>query len=103
MNIDDLRELCHDESIEMTRHVLDRCLQRNIKYADVKNCILNGEIIENYPDDYPYPSCLVLSIMTQQPLHIVVGLGENKLWIITAYYPNPKKWAEDYKTRRENS
>lgn len=59
MTIDDLKNLCCDNTIEMTRHVLDRCLQRNIKYDDIKSCILNGSIIEDYPDDYPYPSCLI--------------------------------------------
>ena len=23
---------------------------------------MNGEIIEQYPDDYPYPSCLILGV-----------------------------------------
>ena len=29
---------------------------------DVMNAINNGEIIEQYPDDYPFPSCLILGI-----------------------------------------
>ncbi|MFG6337693.1 MAG: DUF4258 domain-containing protein [Lachnospiraceae bacterium] len=27
---------------------------------DIIFCIHEGEIIEQYPDDYPYPSCLIL-------------------------------------------
>ncbi|MPM03085.1 hypothetical protein SDC9_49344 [bioreactor metagenome] len=39
-----------------------RCLQRGIKTADIENCILSGEIIEEYPDDYPYCSYLILGL-----------------------------------------
>ncbi|MEG0508035.1 MAG: DUF4258 domain-containing protein [Eubacterium sp.] len=31
-----------------------------------------GEIIENYPKDYPNPSCLILGyLFTDIPLHVV--------------------------------
>ncbi|MCI6126973.1 MAG: DUF4258 domain-containing protein [Enterocloster clostridioformis] len=33
--------------------------ERDISRIDVKNCLLKGEIIEQYPDDFPHPSCLV--------------------------------------------
>lgn len=36
MNIEDLRELCTDETIEVTRHALDRFMKRGINYSDVK-------------------------------------------------------------------
>lgn len=34
-------------------------------------------------------------------IHIVAGLGDNKLWLITAYEPDQDKWSEDFKTRKE--
>ena len=33
--------------------------ERDISRADVKNGIATGEIIEDYPDDFPNPSCLI--------------------------------------------
>ena len=48
--------------------------ERDIKRADVKNCISNGEIIEQYPDDFPNPSCLVFGMtLTNKVLHVVAG------------------------------
>lgn len=102
MNIEDLRILCTDDNILMTQHVHKRCRERGIKIDDIICCIMNGEIIENYPDDYPYPSALVMECKVGKPLHIVVGIGNDKLWIITAYYPDMKRWHKDYKTRKEN-
>ena len=101
--IEDLRRLCTDETIIITNHTLNRCRERGIKYDDIKDAILNGEIIEQYPDDYPYPSCLVLGLDSKNiNLHLVTGIGDNKLWIITAYIPALDKWESDYKTRKGN-
>lgn len=101
LKIEDLRILCNDETIVMTNHLTDRCRERGIKYEDVKYAIRNGEIIENYPDAYPSPACLVLAVIIEnKPLHVVAGIYDGKLWIITAYYPTLDKWESDYKTRK---
>jgi hypothetical protein len=64
---------------------------------------MTGEIIEQYPNDYPYPSCLILGNKnTATPLHTVISCNGEKLWIITAYFPSSEKWMDDLKTRREN-
>ena len=96
-----IKSLCEDATIEVTQHILLRCQQRKISYAEIKEVIKSGEIIEEYPDDYPYPSCLVLGkTTTNKILHVVVGIGNNKLWLITAYEPSLDKWNKDMKTRR---
>lgn len=101
LNIEDLRILCTDETIVISQHALNRLRERNIKYDDVTHAILNGNIIEQYPTDYSYPSCLILGLsVCDKRIHVVAGLGDNKLWIITAYYPALDKWEDDYKTRK---
>ena len=102
MNIEDLRILCKDETIQVTLHVLQRFRERNIKLNDIKNCIMYGEIIEDYPNDFPYPSALVFeNKVNSKPIHVVAGIGDGNLWIITAYHPTLEKWNNDYKTRKE--
>jgi hypothetical protein len=102
VNIDKLRALCFDKNnILMTYHVSEQCRIRGIAGKDIICAILNGEIIEDYPDDYPFPSALVLGRDSENNiLHTVVGAGNNKLWIITAYYPGTDKWESDFKTRK---
>lgn len=92
-----LKKLCREDAINWTNHVLQRLIQRGIRASDVIEAIITGEVIEEYPDDYPYPSCLVLG---GNKLHVVCGIGEGKLWIITAYRPTLDKWESDLKTRR---
>jgi hypothetical protein len=68
---------------------------------DVVSAILSGEIIEQYPEDYPYPSCLVLGFtVNRQHLHVVCGTGNNELWLITAYYPDEQEWTEGFGMRK---
>jgi len=77
-------------------------MQRKISTDDIIRVLTDGEIIEQYPDDYPYPSCLVNGqTLDKQPLHVVCGFGNNELWIITAYHPDAVEWSPDFKARKE--
>lgn len=97
-----IHERCKAGEIRWSQHALSRLFQRNISTNDVINVLLTGEFIENYPSDYPYPSCLTFGLsINSQPLHVVFGLGESELWIITVYRPNPTEWESDFKTRRK--
>ncbi len=101
MNIKDIRRLLN-KNVLWTTHCLQRMGERDIKRSDVKNCIVNGEIIEEYPDDLPYPSCLVFGMtLENKALHVVVGFDADALYIITAYYPTEDKFGADLKTRRK--
>ncbi|WP_342774548.1 DUF4258 domain-containing protein [Biomaibacter acetigenes] len=52
-------------------------------------------------DDYPFPSCLILGYSnTDKAIHVVCALGQDYVWMITAYYPDNNEWLEDLKTRR---
>ena len=102
MDILKIKELCRSEAIEFSRHVTDRMFQRKVTADEVIEAILNGQIIEEYPDDYPYPSCLILGItIKKRPLHIVVGITDTKLWIITVYEPSHDKWTNDFTKRKD--
>ncbi len=101
MDITDLQKLCKSGAIRWTLHVLERLLKRGISQDDVIQAINSGEIIEQYPDDYPYPSCLLLgNTDTGAALHVVCGLGDSEVWMITAYHPDPEEWEADLKTRK---
>ena len=99
--IDDLRKACNDDNIKWSLHALKRLRERQIKPADFINCIITGEIIEYYPEDYRTPSCLVSGISRAAlPLHTVSGYDGEYLYAVTAYYPNTSEWESDYKTRK---
>ena len=103
MTIEQIRALCTDDQIELSGHMLLRMTQRHISYIEIKEVIMRGEIIEDYPDDYPYPSCLIFGYTVKnRVIHTVVGVGDSKLWLITAYEPDPKQWSTDFRFRKEH-
>ena len=87
----------------LTRHATIQRLERGIVMAMLKQALSNGEVIERYPDDIPYPSCLVLGwLESGDPLHIVCSRSEKapRLRIVTVYEPGDDQWEPDYKTRK---
>lgn len=101
MNIFLVRRLLKEEKVKWTSHSLERIAERDISIEDINKCINEGEIIEDYPDDYPFPSCLIFGYnLRGKVIHVVVGSDEEVLYIITAYYPDFGKFREDLKTRR---
>lgn len=91
----------NSDNVIFTQHGTTRLLERDIRYEDVISAIQTGEIIEQYPEDYPHPSCLILGVnVAEKYLHVVCGSDSVYMWIITAYYPTTDKWENDYKTRR---
>jgi hypothetical protein len=102
LTIDEIHNKLNRGLIEVTSHMLLRFQQRNISYREINEAIISGEIIEDYPDDYPYPSCLICGFTNDKRiLHVVVGLSNTKLWLVTAYQPEPARWSEDFKVRRD--
>ena len=102
LTTDIISELAADsKNIHLTLHVLDRFKERGIAFEDIRNVLLHGEITEQYPNDYPFPSCLELGATVYgKALHVCCGVGDNKIWLITAYYPSENEWESDLKTRK---
>ncbi len=102
LNIEVIRKYILERKVNWTKHCLNRLNQREILISEVKMAISNGKIIEYYDDDYPYPSCLILGHNADNEIiHVVCGVSDELVHMITAYYPDNSKWQEDMKTRGE--
>jgi len=104
MILDKIKKSIQNGSIIWQKHALQRMLERGIARTEVKQAILSGDIIEDYSDDYPFPSILITNIKGTKPLHIVVAYDEIKYicYIITAYIPDDRYFEKDLLTRRDN-
>ncbi|WP_294521659.1 DUF4258 domain-containing protein [uncultured Anaerovibrio sp.] len=92
-----------NDKVFVTAHATERFRQRGIKTKDIRNAVKTGEIIEQYPDDYPYPSCLIIGeTVDLKTIHVVMSDEGSSSRIITAYYPSAEKWEDDLKTRRRD-
>ena len=101
--INELRKLNKPENIAVTEHARIRMFERGITIRDVIKCIEFGEIIKQYENDKPFPSCLILGMsINGRYLHIVVSTDSRFIHLITAYFPDLEQWEPDYKTRKED-
>jgi len=90
------------ESFEFTRHAIQKMFERDISIAIVKQVVKNGEVIQSYPDDKPYPSFLMLCEINKRPIHIVLAKEDidKKCIIVTAYEPAIELWSNGFRTRK---
>lgn len=102
MDIEELRTLNKPEHIAITEHARRRLVERGILVGDIIRCIDTGEIIKQYEDDRPLPSCLILgAAIDGEYIHVVVSHDSEWIYLITAYHPDPDVWEPDFKTRKE--
>ena len=100
--IETIKKYFKDDRMFVTEHAAERFRQRGIRTKDIRIAIENGEIIEQYPDDYPFPSCLIYGKDdNNKVLHVCVSDEGSASRIITAYYPDLDKWSDDLKERKE--
>lgn len=93
-----------NEQLVFRAHAIRRMFERGISVGDVRRVLTNGETIERYPDDQPYPSRLVLGWIDRRPLHIVVADNTvaNTTIVITVYEPDPARWDATFRKRAQS-
>lgn len=98
-----LNRAIRNGQVEWQRHALERLLERGFSRQGVLSTLTVGEVIEEYPDDRPFPSALILGWIDRRPLHVVVALDPVNSWafVVTAYEPDLEHFEPDFKTRRK--
>lgn len=102
---DELKTVVREQRFEWRRHILEQMAARGIQREDVINVLLTGELIEDYPDDWPHPSGLFMGWVDDDPFHVVAALDRRDRWayIITAYRPDEEHFESDWRTRRRTT
>jgi Domain of unknown function (DUF4258) len=82
-------------------HALRRMFARSITASEVRTVIEQGDTIEGYPQDTPYPSRLVLGYASGRALHVVVADNAHgdEVIVVTAYEPDPALWQPGFRLR----
>jgi hypothetical protein len=83
-------------------HAVQRMAERGVTVDDVRTVLAMGQTIEDYPDDTPYPSRLVLGWIGARPLHVVMARAESahEIIVVTVYEPDEARWDTEFKRRR---
>ena len=83
-------------------HAIRRMFERRISAKHVEHVVASGEVIEEYPDDQPYPSRLILGFVDDRPLHVVgaENAAAGEMIIITVYEPDLERWDAGFRRRK---
>jgi hypothetical protein len=101
MDIEDIVDAIRNHRVRITDHADEETFDDDLTYEEIYFSVIHGEIIEDYPDDMPYPSCLIMGKnFSGDPLHSVWAYNPVNLWaiLITVYRPDPERWI-DWKVR----
>lgn len=102
MLIQKIREKIAVGAFEFSQHAVDQSILRHISVQELRDSIMVGKVIEDYPDDKYGPSCLILGFTTDgRPIHVQCSYPSRPLIkIITLYEPDLSLWI-DYEQRRK--
>ena len=98
---DRIAELIESGEILISHHARVRMFERNVSTDELIAIISSGEIIEEYPDDEPCPSVLIMGFIDAVAYHTVIALCSDHIRVITVYIPERDKWIEYRKRRNE--
>ncbi|OUC15152.1 MAG: hypothetical protein B0A82_08365 [Alkalinema sp. CACIAM 70d] len=97
-----MRSSADCENIIFSNHAIQQMFLRRIDRGDIKAVIAYGEIIEETPDDEPFPSYLILDFVKGRPVHVVISQDvESQIcYVVTAYEPNISLWKDNFSKRK---
>ena len=85
-----------------TTHALRRMRLRRILVREVREALRAPVLVEDYPEDVPYPSRVILGWVSNRPIHLVVADEpvEGHTIVVTVYELDPEQWEPGFQRRR---
>ena len=92
--MEEIQEKIANGQFEFSQHAVERSITRHISVREVSEAVMNGNLIEDYPNDKYGPSCLIYgATLAGRSLHVQCSYPSRPvLKIITVYEPDPKFW-----------
>lgn len=103
MDIINIIESIRANHIRITDHADEEAQTDALSFDEIFFSVFQGEIIEEYPTDRPYPSCLISGrTFLGEAVHSVWGYNQDSHWsvLITVYRPDPARWIDGRKRRK---
>ncbi len=104
MKISQIVEAIDANRMRISDHADLEAHEDRLSYEEIFYSVRRGNIIEEYPTDTPYPSCLVYGqTLRGEPTHSVWAYNPDNRWavLITVYRPDPNRWINWTERRNE--
>jgi hypothetical protein len=102
LRIEDIVEAIRADRVRITDHADEEARADGLSLDEIFFSVSRGEVIEDYPTDRPYPSCLVFGLEPGgEPVHSVWAYNVENRWavLVTVYCPDPQRW-DDWRRRK---
>lgn len=98
-----IKNAVRDDHIVFKKYALTRMLERKILSDDIQKVLVNFIVLEEYYNDKPFSSFLVLGYAEERPIHAVVSYDSEYeiIYIITIYEPSIELWGNNFTERRK--
>ena len=91
--LDLLKQAVQQRQIKISLHAADEALAEEITRPEIEAAMLNAQVLEDYPDWWLGPSCLIYGRTDAgRDIHIVLSYSGLPVTIITVYEPLPPRW-----------
>jgi hypothetical protein len=104
MDIESIIDAIFQDRIRISDHADEEAEADELTFDEIYFSVLHGEVIESYPTDKPYPSCLIFGkTFSGNPIHSVWAFNEENKWavLVTVYRPDPIRWTNWRKRKRQ--
>jgi Domain of unknown function (DUF4258) len=105
VDIEAIIQAIRSNQVRITDHADEEAQADRLSFEEIYLSVFQGEIIEEYVTDKPFPSCLIYGpTFGGDPVHSVWAYNQENGWavLITAYRPDPNRWM-NWRTRRSRN
>jgi hypothetical protein len=91
--LDLFKQAVREKQLKISLHAAEEALADHITRPEIEEAMLDAQLLEDYPDWWLGPSCLIHGrTEAGRDLHIVASYSGLPVTIITVYEPHPPKW-----------
>lgn len=98
-----IRRRVRENQFRLSKHVTKRMDLRGRTLPDIKQVVVKGEVIREYPNEKPFPEYLFLGYPhgADDPCYVVVASNDETV-IVTVHDHDPEVYEPNHRTRRKS-